>query len=290
MANTGGIHFKYRDRNGSTHTTYVPYTDLGVTKNSTLGELKQALRDFGNIPGNADFDITNNSGDTGSDSETIDNFISDVNKIGIPESIFNAIKDIPISCFVAGSLILTPTGYKKVEDFKNGDLIKTPDNRSVPVKINITNVNNTTIENAPYLIPKGSLRKNIPANDLRLSPNHAIRISQGFWVIPRLAKDMFKQIKQYDVGKPITYYHLETPNFYKDHLVCNGTIVESFSGKQMNSVKQELYYQSNLYAHHLSGISSEDDTEGFSETNTYSINLESGNYSYIIKEDSNYYL
>ena len=58
----------------------------------------------------------------------------------------------------------------------------------------------------------------------------------------------------------------------------------------MDSVKQELYYQKNLYAHHLSGISSEDDKEGFRETNTYSINLESGNYSYIIKEESNYYL
>ena len=137
---------------------------------------------------------------------------------------------LPIPCFTAGSMILTPNGYKKVEDFKNGDLIQTHDHRSVPVQTKITPVTVTTEKNAPYLIPKGSLGHGIPKQDLRLSPDHAIRISKGVWVIPRLAKDIFKQIKQYDVGKPITYYHLETPNFYKDHLVCNGTIVESYSG------------------------------------------------------------
>jgi hypothetical protein len=173
-----------------------------------------------------------------------------------------------LPCFTAGSMILTPNGYKKVEDFKNGDLIQTPDHRSVPVKTKITHVVITTKENAPYLIPKGSLGHGIPKQDLRLSPSHAIRISKGVWVIPRLAKDIFKQIKQYDVGKPITYYHLETPNFYKDHLVCNESIVESYSGKQMDSLKQELYYQKNLYAHYLSGLSSEeskDSKEGYSD-------------------------
>jgi hypothetical protein len=195
----------------------------------------------------------------------------------------------PIPCFTAGSMILTPNGYKKVEDFKNGDLIQTHDHRSVPVQTKITLVTVTTKENAPYLIPKGSLGHGIPKQDLRLSPNHAIRISKGVWVIPRLAKDIFKQIKQYDVGKPITYYHLETPNFYKDHLVCNESIVESYAGKQMESVKQELYYQKNLYAHYLSGLSSEEDNkEQFTEKQT--LELDSGNYMYVIREKKNYYL
>lgn len=182
-----------------------------------------------------------------------------------------------------------------MEKFKDGDLITTPDKRSVPVKIKVTYLATTTKEDAPYLIPKGSLRKNIPSNDLRLSPNHAIRISEKYWVIPRLAKDIFKQVKQYDVGKPITYYHLETPNFYKDHLVCDGTIVESYSGKQLDHMKQELYYQSNLYAHQLSENSDDeeeedDKKEGFNNINSELIYGNSGQYLYIVRDNSNFYL
>ena len=57
-------------------------------------------------------------------------------------------------------------------------------------------------------------------------------------------------------------------------MVCNESIVESYSGHQMDSVKQELYYQKNLYAHYLSGLSSEDDNkEKYSNLNenTHSI-------------------
>jgi len=159
-----------------------------------------------------------------------------------------------LPCFTAGSLILTPNGYKKIEELKNGDSVTTSDGRTVQIKVTSTKLT-TTKKTAPYLIPKGCLGYGIPKNDLRLSPNHAIRIKKGVWVIPRLAKDIYKQIKQYGIGDTISYYHLETPNFYKDHLMCNESIVESYSGHQMDSVEQELYYQKNLYAHYLSGVS-----------------------------------
>lgn len=158
------------------------------------------------------------------------------------------------SCFTKGSTILTPGGYKKIEEFKNGDSVTTSDGRVVRIKVTSTKMT-TTEKTAPYLIPKGCLGYGIPKNDLRLSPDHAIRIKKGVWVIPRLAKDLYKQIKQYGIGDTITYYHLETPNFYKDHLVCNESIVESYSGHQLDSVEQELYYQKNLYVHYLSGVS-----------------------------------
>ena len=39
-------------------------------------------------------------------------------------------------------------------------------------------------------------------------------------------------ISQYGVGEPITYYHIECPNYFTDNLVAEGLIVESFKNKQ----------------------------------------------------------
>lgn len=37
---------------------------------------------------------------------------------------------------------------------------------------------------------------------------------------------------QYGVGEPITYYHIECPDFYSDNLMAEGAVVESFKGRQ----------------------------------------------------------
>lgn len=40
-------------------------------------------------------------------------------------------------------------------------------------------------------------------------------------------------MRQYGVGSPITYYHIECPNYYTDDLVANGGVVtESFRNRQ----------------------------------------------------------
>jgi hypothetical protein len=151
-----------------------------------------------------------------------------------------ALKRIP--CFVPDTRILTPLGYTPVQNIPNGGLITTDKGKHVPVKVLVRTLSYTDRENAPYLIPKNSLGPFMPAADLRLSPLHAFRLQPDLWHIPKYAANENRQIKQYDVGKPITYYHLECPNYFTDNLMADGCIVESYG---RNQVEEE----STLYAY-----------------------------------------
>lgn len=151
-----------------------------------------------------------------------------------------ALKRIP--CFVPGTRILTPLGYTPVQNLVNGGLVTTDRGKHVPVKIHTRTLVSTDRENAPYLIPKNCLGPFMPAADLRLSPLHAFRLQPDLWHIPKYAANENKQIIQYDIGKPITYYHLECPNYFTDNLMADGCIVESYG---RNQVEEE----STLYAY-----------------------------------------
>jgi len=35
-------------------------------------------------------------------------------------------------------------------------------------------------------------------------------------------------VRQINIGKPLTYYNIETPNYSTDHLVLEGTTIASF--------------------------------------------------------------
>jgi hypothetical protein len=151
-----------------------------------------------------------------------------------------ALKRIP--CFVPDTRILTPLGYTPVQNLVNGALVTTDKGKHVPVKVHKRTLSYTDHQTAPYLIPKNSLGPFMPAADLRLSPLHAFRLQPDLWHIPKYAALENKQIKQYDVGKPITYYHLECPNYFTDNLMADGCIVESYG---RNQVAEE----STLYAY-----------------------------------------
>ena len=144
-----------------------------------------------------------------------------------------------IPCLVKGSLILTPSGYKPVETIANGDLIKTADGRKVPVKV-FTREIVTTKLTAPYLIPANTFAPSFPKADIRLSPLHAIAV-KSLWHIPCIAATLYPAIQQYDLGVPVTYYHLECPDFFRDNLVCDGSVVESFANKQFAGTSRQIY-------------------------------------------------
>jgi len=61
---------------------------------------------------------------------------------------------------------------------------------------------------------------------------HAILDNKGVWHIPQVAAKDNDKVTQYDVGKPVTYYHIECPDFYRDNLIAEGAVVESFKNKQ----------------------------------------------------------
>jgi hypothetical protein len=152
-----------------------------------------------------------------------------------------------IPCFVAASNLLTPTGYKSAKDIKTGDLLMTADGRQVAVKSYSFTVEKADKESAPFFIPKNSISMGCPNADLRLSPWHAFQMKKGLWMKPMSAFELGMSVQQYDLGKSVTYYHFEAPDFFKDNFVCEGTIVESFGGLQIKGMKGRPYtFNANL--------------------------------------------
>ena len=133
-----------------------------------------------------------------------------------------------VPCFPAGTRILTAAGYKTVESLVQGELVLTADGRQVPVKIYGKHLPETTTVTAPFRIPKGTFGL---ANDLVLSPDHAFQIRKGLWMLPKRAALLSDRVEQIGVGAPVTYYHLECPQYLRDNLVVDGTVVESYGGK-----------------------------------------------------------
>jgi hypothetical protein len=137
-----------------------------------------------------------------------------------------------IPCFPAGTRILTAEGYKVVECLTTDDKVQTADGRQVRPTIFKIPLHKTTTDTAPYRIEAGAFGASYPPHDICLSPLHAVLDNKGVWHIPQVAAKDNDKVIQYDVGKPVTYYHIECPDFYSDNLIAEGAVVESFKNKQ----------------------------------------------------------
>jgi hypothetical protein len=151
-----------------------------------------------------------------------------------------------IPCFPAGVRILTPIGYRAVETFRSGELVQTADGRSVAIKVYTTTLENVSAKNAPYLIPAHTFGYNSPPADLRLSGLHAFQVKKGLWKVPAYANN--SKVVQYGVGETVTYYHIECPNYFRDNLVAEGCVVESYAGKQTKDTTNLFRYNRRLDA------------------------------------------
>ena len=137
-----------------------------------------------------------------------------------------------VPCFVLGTRILTPTGYKAVEELQSGDYVLTAERRRVPIKLFSFTIANATAETAPYRIQAGTFGRNLPKRDLHLSARHAVQDAKGRWQMPKYLATHSSKVTQYGIGKPVTYYHIACPNYYRDNLVAEEVVVESFNNKQ----------------------------------------------------------
>jgi hypothetical protein len=129
-------------------------------------------------------------------------------------------------------MIATPQGERLIETLSSGDLVLTADGRKVAAKVYTTDIATTTSNTAPYTIPAGTFGKSQPRS-ITLSPRHAIQIRKGVWEIPKYAAKRYPQIRQAAPGSPVTYYHLELPNYFTDNILANGVVAESFSAHQI---------------------------------------------------------
>ncbi|WP_273687561.1 Hint domain-containing protein [Ketogulonicigenium vulgare] len=86
-----------------------------------------------------------------------------------------------IVCFVAGTMILTPDGYRMVETLQVGDLVMTKDNGAKPVKwVGVRKLSAAEIivnqHLRPIRIKAGALGVNTPSQDLMVSPQHRVLV------------------------------------------------------------------------------------------------------------------
>jgi hypothetical protein len=151
------------------------------------------------------------------------------------------ITDNVVACFVEGTRILTPSGYKTIETLLNTDFILTPDRRAIDYTLIKSRYNTTTEHTAPYLIQPHAFGHNNPATPLRLSPSHKIQLRKGLWTSPEKAALTNPRVKQYGVGEPVTYYHMKCANFLKDNIIAEGAIVESFGSAKANGNSKGIY-------------------------------------------------
>ena len=130
-------------------------------------------------------------------------------------------------CLVGGTRLAVPGGWKIVDELRAGDVVVTDDGRRVKVKeVYMTRLEAATADTAPVVIPKSfGLQR-----ELVISKCHAVKL-RGGWLIPHVAEARAgKQIfERRGVGSPVSYYHVEMPEYLRDNLVVDGgAVVESF--------------------------------------------------------------
>lgn len=129
-----------------------------------------------------------------------------------------------ISCILKGTGILTPEGYRKIEDIEIGEYIVTHDGRVKQViNAHVTNAVPSKTSRC-IVIRKGTFGA---IEDLYISQNHAVLIGDEFVLLNKHYPDKFEHVK----GKSMyTYYSIMTDNYLTDSLVANGVPVETWGG------------------------------------------------------------
>jgi hypothetical protein len=147
-----------------------------------------------------------------------------------------------IICFNRGTRILTPEGYKLIEDLRNGDLISSTKNvkEGVPIK-SLIRFTSKKEDGALYCLPKDSLKKNKPMNDLFMSGDHAFKFN-GLWKHMNCASgDKFPGSRAkkytYETDKDdIEYYHIIIDDYFAHTIVAEGVEVETCFEDKDNGV------------------------------------------------------
>lgn len=155
-------------------------------------------------------------------------------------------------CFAAGTHILTPSGYRSVDDLSVGEFVCTKDNGNVPISWigsrKVTPAVLTAFPNfRPIRISAGALGAGLPSTDLMVSPQHRIlirsKIAQKMFGTDEVlvAAKQLLQIEGIDIAQDVEsvdYYHF----MFDRHevVIANGAETESmFTGPQaLKSVGQ----------------------------------------------------
>jgi hypothetical protein len=134
-----------------------------------------------------------------------------------------------VSCFMAGTGILTDRGEVFVEDLSAGDLVKTNEGRIQPIRWlgrqTVSMRFADPLRVTPIRIKAGALGDGLPQRDLLLSPDHAVLIDDLLVQAGALVNGS-SITRETQVPTIFTYYHVEL----EDHslILANGVAAETF--------------------------------------------------------------
>ena len=136
---------------------------------------------------------------------------------------------VSVVCFADGTGIATPSGRRRVEDLRIGDRVTTLSGDNRPIRwIGFRQVDlrrhSSPNDATPILIRAGALADNIPARDLRVSPEHAMLLDGGL-VPARLLLNGSSIVRDSDRAC-VSYYHIELDSH--DILLAEGAAAESY--------------------------------------------------------------
>jgi hypothetical protein len=132
-------------------------------------------------------------------------------------------------CFLAGTMIATPTGERAIETLEPGDLVLTHDGRAEPVKWLFVQTVSTVFADAarvaPVRIAAGALGDGLPARDLWVSADHALLLDGVLVQAGALVNGATIQ-RASDLPDIFTYHHVELA----DHalILAEGVPAETF--------------------------------------------------------------
>ena len=133
------------------------------------------------------------------------------------------------SCFGPGTLIRTPDGARAVETLIPGDLVLTADGEALPVRwlgrSVVSRLFADPLRILPVRIRAGALGVNLPARDLLLSPNHAVRIGDTLVQAGALVNGT-SVVRAQDAPLAFAYWHLELDTHAL--VIAEGVAAESF--------------------------------------------------------------
>lgn len=153
--------------------------------------------------------------------------------------------DVPMVCFVAGTKIVTKTGEVAVEDLKEGDLVLTRDNGFRPVRWIGSRTITARQQQAdsklrPVVFRAGSLGKNTPTSELRVSRQHRMLISD--WraqllfhedeVLTAAVNLVNNDTVYLQPAEDVTYFHFMSD--LHEVVMANGCWSESFLPTEMS--------------------------------------------------------
>lgn len=151
--------------------------------------------------------------------------------VGSPFTAAPAVTNVPIICFLRGTMIATPAGQVAVETLSRGDLVMTADGRAVPVlwlgQQSVSTVFGMNETTSPVRIAAGALGQGLPLRDLRVTAGHALLLDGVLVNAGALVNGTtITRIGRAELGETFTVFHVETE--HHEIILAEGAASETY--------------------------------------------------------------